>query len=64
MTLKQNTEYTVKLGINSYQGGGPRGGIHGGGGLAVIYEKARVIAVCGRWWWCWNWWKRWRWWWM
>ena len=47
MTLKQNTEYTVKLGVNSYQGGGPRGGIHGGGGLAVIYEKARVIAVCG-----------------
>ena len=47
MTLKQNTEYTVKLGINYYQGGGPRGGINGGGGLAAIYEKARVIAVCG-----------------
>ena len=47
MTLKQNTEYTVKLGINYNQGGGPRGGINGGGGLAVIYEKARVIAVCG-----------------
>ena len=47
MTLKKNTEYTVKLGINPYQGGGPRGGIHGGGGLAVIYEKARVLAVCG-----------------
>ena len=47
MTLKQNTEYTVKLGINYFQGGGPRGGINGGGGLAVIYEKARVLAVCG-----------------
>ena len=47
MTLKKNTEYTVKLGVNPYQGGGPRGGIHGGGGLAVIYEKARVLAVCG-----------------
>ncbi len=47
MTLKQNTEYTVKLGVNSYQGGGPRGGLNGGGGLAVIYEKARVLAVCG-----------------
>ena len=47
MTLKQNTEYTVKLGINYFQGGGPRGGINGGGGLAAIYEKARVIAVCG-----------------
>ena len=47
MTLKQNTEYTVKLGIAHNQGGGPRGGINGGGGLAVIYEKARVLAVCG-----------------
>ena len=47
MTLKKNIEYTVKLGVNTYQGGGPRGGIPGGGGLAVIYEKARVLAVCG-----------------
>ena len=47
MTLKQNFEYTVKLGINYFQGGGPRGGINGGGGLAVIYEKAKVLAVCG-----------------
>ena len=47
MTLKKNTEYTVKLGINSNLGGGPRGGTNGGGGLAVIYEKATVIAVCG-----------------
>ena len=47
MTLKQNTEYTIKLGVNSYEGGGPRGGNNGGGGLALIYEKAKVIAVCG-----------------
>jgi len=47
MTLKQNTEYTVKLGVNTYEGGGPRGGNNGGGGLAVIYEKGKVIAVCG-----------------
>ena len=52
MTLKQNTEYTVKLGIAYDQGGGPRGGVRGnnsggGGGLAVIYEKAKVLAVCG-----------------
>jgi hypothetical protein len=47
MTLKQNTEYTVKLGIHSNLGGGPRGGLNGGGGLAVLYEKASVIAVCG-----------------
>ena len=47
MTMKKNTEYTVKLGINSLQGGGPRGGTNGGGGLNVIYEKATVLAVCG-----------------
>ena len=47
MTLKQNIEYTVKLGVAYNQGGGPRGGINGGGGLAVIYEKARAIVVCG-----------------
>lgn len=47
MTMKKNFEYTVKLGINYNQGGGPRGGINGGGGLAVIYEKATVVAVCG-----------------
>ena len=47
MTLKKNVEYTVKLGINSNQGGGPRGGTNGGGGLGLIYEKASVIAVCG-----------------
>ena len=47
MTMKQNFEYTVKLGIDQYLGGGPRGGTNGGGGLAVIYEKATVVAVCG-----------------
>ena len=47
LTMKQNFEYTVKLGIDQYLGGGPRGGINGGGGLAVIYEKATVVAVCG-----------------
>ena len=47
LTMKQNFEYTVKLGINQYLGGGPRGGTNGGGGLAVIYEKATMVAVCG-----------------
>ena len=47
MTMKQNTEYTVKLGVTDSLGGGPRGGNNGGGGLAVIYEKAKVLAVCG-----------------
>ena len=47
LKMKQNFEYTVKLGIDQYLGGGPRGGTNGGGGLAVIYEKATVVAVCG-----------------
>ena len=47
MTMKKNLEYTVKLGIHSNLGGGPRGGTNGGGGLGLIYEKASVIAVCG-----------------
>ena len=47
MTMKQDFEYVVKLGVTDSQGGGARGGNLGGGGLAVIYEKAKVLAVCG-----------------
>ena len=47
LTMKKDFEYVVKLGVAYNQGGGARGGINGGGGLAVIYEKARVVAVCG-----------------
>jgi len=46
-TLIKGEEYLVKLGVNYLQGGGPRGGVNGGGGLAALYHKARVIAVCG-----------------
>ena len=42
-TLKQNTEYTLKLGAATM----PTGGSNGGGGAAYLYEKARLIAVCG-----------------
>ena len=42
-TLKQNTEYTLKLGAATQ----PTGGENGGGGAAYLYEKARLIAVCG-----------------
>jgi hypothetical protein len=42
-TLKQNTEYTLKLGAATP----PTGGANGGGGAAYLYEKARLIAVCG-----------------
>jgi hypothetical protein len=42
-TLKQNTEYTFKLGAATF----PTGGSNGGGGSAYLYEKARLIAVCG-----------------
>ena len=47
MRMLKDTEYVIKLGVNSFQGGGPKGGNNGGGGLAVIYRKATVIAVCG-----------------
>ena len=47
MTMKQDFEYVVKLGVTDSRGGGARGGNQGGGGLAVIYEKAKVLAVCG-----------------
>ena len=47
LTMKKDFEYVVKLGVSYNAGGGARGGINGGGGLAVIYEKAKVLAVCG-----------------
>lgn len=47
LNMKKDFEYVVKLGVSYNAGGGPRGGINGGGGFATIYEKARVIAVCG-----------------
>lgn len=46
-TLKRNEEYIIKLGVNYNQGGGPRGGINGGGGICGIYHKAKLIAVAG-----------------
>jgi hypothetical protein len=42
-TLRQNTEYVLKLGSVSQ----PTGGSNGGGGAAYLYEKGRLIAVCG-----------------
>lgn len=47
MRMLKDTEYLIKLGVNSFQGGGPKGGNNGGGGLAVLYRKASVVAVCG-----------------
>ena len=46
-TLKRNEEYIIKLGVNYNQGGGPRGGINGGGGICGVYHKAKLIAVAG-----------------
>jgi hypothetical protein len=46
-TLIRNEEYIIKLGVNYEQGGGPRGGINGGGGICAIYHKAKMIAVAG-----------------
>ena len=47
LSMKKDFEYVVKLGVAYNNGGGARGGVNGGGGLAVIYEKAKVLAVCG-----------------
>ena len=47
MRMLKDTEYLIKLGVNSFQGGGPKGGKNGGGGLVVLYRKASVVAVCG-----------------
>jgi hypothetical protein len=41
--FRQNTEYVFKLGAAT----APTGGANGGGGAAFLYEKARLIAVCG-----------------
>ena len=46
-TLIKGDEYIIKLGVNYEQGGGPRGGINGGGGICAIYHKAKMIAVAG-----------------
>ena len=47
LTMKKDFEYVVKLGVSDNTGGGARGGRNGGGGLASIYEKSKVVAVCG-----------------
>ena len=61
-TLKRNEEYIIKLGVNYNQGGGPRGGINGGGGICGAYHKAKLIAVAGGGGGAGLQWKRWRWW--
>lgn len=47
ITLLKDTEYTIKLGVPYSANLAPQGGNPGGGGLAVLYRKANVIAVCG-----------------
>jgi len=47
ITLLKNTEYTIKLGVPYSANLAPQGGNPGGGGSAVLYRKANVIAVCG-----------------
>ena len=47
ITLLKDTEYTIKLGVPYSANLAPQGGNPGGGGSAVLYRKANVIAVCG-----------------
>ena len=48
MTIIKDHEYIIKMGVNEgIYSGGPKGGINGGGGLIVIYHKAKAVAVCG-----------------
>ena len=47
LTLIKENEYTIKLGVPYSANLPPQGGRRGGGGLAVLYRKANVIAVCG-----------------
>ena len=54
MTLKQNQEYTFKLGSTDQATGPGGGGVHGspvkggvGGGAAIMYKGNNVIAVAG-----------------
>ena len=47
ITLLKNTEYVIKLGVPQTANLAPQGGLPGGGGSAVLYRKANVIAVCG-----------------
>ncbi len=47
ITLKKDVEYTIKLGVPHSANIGPQGGKASGGGLAVLYRKANVVAVCG-----------------
>ena len=48
MKIKKDEEYLIKMGVTSgVHNGGPKGGNRGGGGLIVIYHKAKVVAVCG-----------------
>jgi hypothetical protein len=42
-TFKRNIEYVIKIGSQSNL----TGGSNGGGAGAFLYEKARIIAVCG-----------------
>lgn len=48
LTLNQNEEYFIRLGV-PYSVGGSNdfGGVVGGGGASIFYRRANTIAVCG-----------------
>jgi len=43
LTMRRNFEYIIRLGSTTQ----PSGGQNGGGGGSFLYERARIIAVCG-----------------
>lgn len=47
VTLNQNEEYFLRLGVPYSVGTGDRGGVVGGGGPSIFYRKANTSVVCG-----------------
>ena len=47
LTLNQNEEYFIRLGVPQSVGINDFGGIVGGGGASIFHRRANIVAVCG-----------------